>query len=450
VSSLSAKRESERISTVRQNRVQLFTVNGLFGHNEPKVEFSRGSAVTILTGPNGSGKTHTLKMLRALLAMDFPELLQLPYTDLSLDFSNKTSINVSRKIYGEKTSVTMEIKDEGRKQPHLEIDSEYLGMSADSRRAIAIRREREYAMGFNGASEIIEEERVRTLEYREAVLDKHPTLKTIAEEFPPTFIDTKRLDTAVEMSRDARLRYGEQWAEERGVMGRMREYVSEIRSQITDARRESLKRSQRADQEFAANLLDKSRDTVRIDDLTRRYQALSTLSDELSQNGLAGKALNVKIPARANPTERRILDLFLHDWDSKLEPLLPIHRKLTALTRIVNNKFIGKSIAFDQTGVMQFWSAGGGNIRVDQLSSGEQHLLALFTRLLFSAQQGSVVLVDEPEISLHAAWKHAFIEDIEEVAKLTDLTVVLATHSTAIINGRWELVQELGNATQRN
>jgi predicted ATP-binding protein involved in virulence len=63
--------------------------------------------------------------------------------------------------------------------------------------------------------------------------------------------------------------------------------------------------------------------------------------------------------------------------------------------------------------------------------------------LLFSAEEGAVVLIDEPEISMHAAWKHSFLEDIKEVAELSGLQIVIATHSSAIINGNWHLVQEI-------
>jgi predicted ATP-binding protein involved in virulence len=63
--------------------------------------------------------------------------------------------------------------------------------------------------------------------------------------------------------------------------------------------------------------------------------------------------------------------------------------------------------------------------------------------LLFSARSGSLVLIDEPEISMHAAWKHSFLDDISEVAKLSELQIVLATHSSAIINGNWDLVREI-------
>lgn len=126
-----------------------------------------------------------------------------------------------------------------------------------------------------------------------------------------------------------------------------------------------------------------------------------------------------------------------------MEPLIPVNQRLQLLMRIVNDKFTKKTMRIDEKGNIEFVSDGGDPVSVDQLSSGEQHLLALFTMLLFSAEVGSIVFVDEPEISLHAAWKHEFIKDIEAVAELSKHTVILATHSTSIVNGRWELVQDL-------
>jgi predicted ATP-binding protein involved in virulence len=121
-----------------------------------------------------------------------------------------------------------------------------------------------------------------------------------------------------------------------------------------------------------------------------------------------------------------------------------MNEKIKTLRSILDSKLMpsGKYTRMSQEGKLEFRDPRG-EISVASLSSGEQHLVALFTMLLFSADQGSVVLIDEPEISLHAAWKHAFLADISLVAKLSGLQIVLATHSTAIINGRWDLTEEL-------
>lgn len=378
----------------------------------------------------------------------------MPYGKLLLKFTDGRTFTVNRSAKDDHITLAMSITEQGAPTARFKINSDEFeteeGQDSrlppwiirvdrdrwlDERSGIVLtRRELERRHRLPKASE----------RSRQAILDQYPALAAIVEDFPPTFVDTKRLDTPIRaVAKDDYTIGGK--AVSRSAAGRIGQYIGEIRTQITDARRESLDRSQQADERFASNLLKRSRRSVRHDDLVRNYERLSTLSDELSENGLAGKTITVRIPERATPTEKRVLDLFLQDWERKLEPLLPVHRKMTSLTRIVNNKFIGKTIGFDSRGGVIFLSADGAEIRVDQLSSGEQHLLAVFIQLLFSAREGSTVLIDEPEISLHAAWKHAFIDDLEEVAGISKLTVVLATHSTAIINGRWELVQELAS-----
>jgi len=104
----------------------------------------------------------------------------------------------------------------------------------------------------------------------------------------------------------------------------------------------------------------------------------------------------------------------------------------------------GRRLVIGEDGSLSFTAQTGETIPVEVLSSGEQHLLALFTMLLFEAAPGSLVLIDEPEISLHAAWQHEFLNDLDKVAELINLRFVLATHSQGIINGRWDLVEELG------
>lgn len=222
-------------------------------------------------------------------------------------------------------------------------------------------------------------------------------------------------------------------------------YISQVAAQVSEARRQSLDESLDADQTFAARALRKARTTINEKGLKERYQRIADQHAELHASGMSVRPVDVRFPEeRTNPTEKRILNVFLDDWERKLKPLLPIHEKLKSLRRIVETKFVGKEFSLSSRGHIRFRSKVNGRpVNVHSLSSGEQHLLALFTMLLFSANRGSLVLIDEPEISMHAAWKHAFLDDIEEVARISDLQIVIATHSSAIINGNWHLVQEI-------
>jgi predicted ATP-binding protein involved in virulence len=67
----------------------------------------------------------------------------------------------------------------------------------------------------------------------------------------------------------------------------------------------------------------------------------------------------------------------------------------------------------------------------------------LLYELLFKTMPNALVLIDEPELSLHVAWQVEFLKDLTRVVKLAAFDVILATHSPQIINDRWDLAVEL-------
>jgi predicted ATPase len=74
----------------------------------------------------------------------------------------------------------------------------------------------------------------------------------------------------------------------------------------------------------------------------------------------------------------------------------------------------------------------GEDLRFEDLSSGEKHILAILARVCLSAFSKSTLFVaDEPELSLHLEWQRMIIPSIKEVAP--DMQVIVATHSPAII-----------------
>ena len=80
---------------------------------------------------------------------------------------------------------------------------------------------------------------------------------------------------------------------------------------------------------------------------------------------------------------------------------------------------------------------------MNKLSSGEKNEFILFFELIFKSREENLVLIDEPEISLHISWQNLFVEDLKRVHELTDIRVLMATHSPDIINTNWDLTNEL-------
>ena len=77
------------------------------------------------------------------------------------------------------------------------------------------------------------------------------------------------------------------------------------------------------------------------------------------------------------------------------------------------------------------------------MSSGEQHEVILLYELIFNTKSNVLVLIDEPEISLHITWQKEFLSDLLKIIKIQNIQVLIATHSPSIINDRWDLVYNL-------
>ena len=70
-------------------------------------------------------------------------------------------------------------------------------------------------------------------------------------------------------------------------------------------------------------------------------------------------------------------------------------------------------------------------------------MIVLLYELLFVVKPNSLIMIDEPEISLHVAWQLEFLSDLQRITELSEIDVVIATHAPGIINDRMDLTVEL-------
>ena len=75
-------------------------------------------------------------------------------------------------------------------------------------------------------------------------------------------------------------------------------------------------------------------------------------------------------------------------------------------------------------------SKPGGRFRFSDLSSGEQQLIGTNARLLAELESNSLVVIDEPEISLHPDWQIKYVPTLLKSLNAIPAThVIIATHS---------------------
>ncbi|MHA6160176.1 AAA family ATPase [Pseudomonas sichuanensis] len=93
----------------------------------------------------------------------------------------------------------------------------------------------------------------------------------------------------------------------------------------------------------------------------------------------------------------------------------------------------------DLNGEVIMWSKLPGRgkpaLEFEALSTGEQNRALMYSKILSVAREGSILLIDEPEISLHLNWQMAFHRSLCELLKgLKRYHVVIATHAPVIIS----------------
>lgn len=85
-----------------------------------------------------------------------------------------------------------------------------------------------------------------------------------------------------------------------------------------------------------------------------------------------------------------------------------------------------------------------------QLSSGEKHMIVQVFELLFRAKEGTLVLIDEPELSLHMMWQMNYLKNLEEIVALRNFQCIVATHSPQIFNSMWSKSVDLFMIANQN
>ncbi|MES2388916.1 MAG: ATP-binding protein [Bacteroidota bacterium] len=101
----------------------------------------------------------------------------------------------------------------------------------------------------------------------------------------------------------------------------------------------------------------------------------------------------------------------------------------------------GKSIDKDENS-LSFIKDRNIKISTSDLSGGEKQLLICYLTVLFQRDKQSILLLDEPETSLHFHWQKNLITDLRELNP--NLQLIIATHSPGIIiNGYADAVSTM-------
>lgn len=139
----------------------------------------------------------------------------------------------------------------------------------------------------------------------------------------------------------------------------------------------------------------------------------------------------------------QVVTPYLDSLQRRLDALSEIFGTVDGFVTIVNHFFSRKEIAFDPHGGLVIRTSRGDILPPPALSSGERHLLLIFCNSVIALGHPSVIIVDEPEISLNIKWQRALISSLCQCVGDRPVQYVLATHSLETISRYGDCVWKL-------
>ena len=446
-------------------RVVKTDVKNLFGIFNHEIPLNIKEHITIIHSPNGYGKTVLLTLLNALFSQNYNELYRFPFSELCVYFDDKSYFRVKKDIdlgaveekkNNEKKELIFEFKEPGKKQQSFKKKPIRLGRREYTlpiryrmmfREIKGLKRigpetwfyePTEEKLSVDSVIERFGDESLYLMRKGEKTPD---WLKEARNSIPIRFIEVQRLFS---ISYDRNHKEYE-YEEEPQMIPAVMSYSKELASNIQEKLAEYASLSQSLDRSFPLRLVKgNSIDEFTIEGLKTKLKELEDKRTKLMKAGLLDKEEDIDLDLQKIDTSNiNVLSVYVNDVERKLNVFDDFTNKIDLLVKIINSRFLYKKMSIVKKDGFKFTTEEGKDISPTNLSSGEQHEIVLLYELLFKVKPNSLILIDEPELSLHVVWQQQFLKDIQEIAELSEFDILIATHSPQIIHERWDLAVEL-------
>ena len=435
-------------------RLSRIEVDDLFGVYDHRIDLNLESNVTLLHGPNGVGKTVLLRMINAVLSGRMTDFPQIPFSRFLIQFHEDSFIEITR---GDRS--------QGAGQPHLRLVMDGIPHESVVRltsEAEHIAAQVKFLKSYEGmhdawvdvrdgeflsSDEVVARYREFTPRFPASDIDDvhdREWFRAFQQRVNSYLIQEQRL-FHVSPRKNAQLRSSRYST---GFVSTVIDYSQDFQSKLAQSMAEYGRQSQALDQSFPQRLIaaqaemsvaDLQSELEKIEKKTADFMKIGVLEEAHVNPLSAGELGNI------DPAKALVMALYVKDAKSKLSALDDLANRSRLLFSNVNQKYQNKRIRLDRDRGLVAESDSHELLALDSLSSGEQHELVVHYDLLFNVPSDTIVLIDEPELSLHVGWQKRFLPDLLEIVKVSGLDVLIATHSPYIVGDRDDLMVPLGD-----
>lgn len=393
-------------------KISTFEVTGLFELYNHTLEFNipKGkqindkASVIMMYGRNGIGKTTVLRMIEGLMTLDFDVFRSTKFVSACLTFSNGNKITVEC-IFNEnnKDSLLVRYKD-----MEVKLNSKERGSAKNDEKEKQAFFVKQYNQDLdNFTFEFIDTERLIKRNIKEQMLIEENANKGKA-------VQVKDQTTY--------------------LLDKVKRFVSD--SQVNHSRY-----FQKTGLELFDRILINLENHPKLNskDLMNRINSIteSEKKCQIDRLGLTKEKWNKKKLAEIISTSKRnqnkltIISSYIEVLESRNEEIKNVAERLLKFENLLNGFLLDKTIAINQEGFI-LKSTNGDILKENILSTGEYHLLYLTVLALCTKVKGTVIAIDEPEMSMHISWQNNLVNALIQISSKAAPQMIYATHSPDI------------------
>ena len=436
----------------------------LFGFFDYSIDFN--DTVTIIHGPNGCGKTTMLKIIDAVFNKKVEVIKATDFEFVHFYFSTGVTLKIERKRANidikSKTSngivylaYTLAHDDQTEIFDSFENSDEYRTIVE---KFLKVYRPLPFLEKISTSTDSWYDRRHNeTLTTEEVIANygstiyKHYSRELFEDDIPEkvqqiiAMIDV-RLITADRLTVQKRIerQYGEKNTQ---IERRVDIIAHNLAQRIREAIQKYAQLSQAKDRTFPLRAI-KQNSLMTVEEIKEKMVDLETKRKELIDTGILEEEKDDidihELVDAITESNRQNLSLYATDTEEKLNALSGLSSSINLFRNLIDDSFNNKKIVFSKEYGFQFLTTYSSSVILPQnLSSGEQHELVMFYDLIFGTSEKTLVLIDEPELSLHIKWQLNYVNELLDIIKIAGFSAVLATHSPQIIHDKWNLTVSL-------
>jgi predicted ATP-binding protein involved in virulence len=413
------------------------TINGLFGLFDYSIDLNNDDRLVIVTGPNGYGKTTILNILYNLFNQRFFYFQELNFESIAVVFDDEQIVRLSKQP--DKTEIYVELFDSNLERV------EWFVYNSDTENVLIQNIRQYFPVRRVSQNEILLDRTGKPMSIRDFIdehIDSLPAqIINLVPDVNPQ-ISNRLNATNVYLIKAQRLLTKKSGTTDTSFINTIEKYAKELKNVIEQKQLEAYQVAQKLDSSFPKRLIER-RDSIDESEFNIRFRSLNEKQKQLQQFGIATSEQGVMAYEQSSA---KVLTVYLDDSEQKLAVYDSLLHQVELFVNILNEKrFAFKSIIINPKDGFHFRADNGQILNLNELSSGEQQEVVLLYELLFMTAPNTLVLIDEPEISLHVMWQKVFVSDLQKIANLKQITFLVSTHSPQIVNDKWDLTCDLFN-----